>query len=42
MCPLYVAGLIGPVGAVVSGGIACVAVVVGLATFVPKVRKYRL
>ena len=36
------AGMIGPVGAVVSGGIACVAVVVGLAALVPKVRGYRL
>lgn len=36
------AGWIGPVGAVVSGGVACVAVVVGLAALVPKVRRYRL
>jgi MFS family permease len=36
------AGWIGPVGAVVSGGLAVVAVVVGMAALVPKVRMYRL
>jgi MFS family permease len=36
------AGLIGPVGAVVSGGLAVVAVVATMATLVPKVRLYRL
>jgi hypothetical protein len=36
------AGLIGPVGAVVSGGLAVVAIAVGMAALVPKVRMYRL
>jgi MFS family permease len=36
------AGWIGPVGAVVSGGLAVIAVVVGMAALVPKVRMYRL
>jgi MFS family permease len=36
------AGWIGPVGAVVSGGLACVAVVVAMAALVPKLRTYRL
>lgn len=36
------AGLIGPVGAVVSGGLAVVAVAAGMAALVPKVRTYRL
>jgi MFS family permease len=37
-----VAGLIGPAGAVVSGGLACVAVVLAVAALVPKVRLYRV
>jgi MFS family permease len=36
------AGWIGPVGAVVSGGLAVVALVAGMAALVPKVRLYRL
>jgi len=37
-----VAGLIGPVGAAVSGGLACVAIVLAIASLVPKVRLYRV
>ena len=37
-----IAGWIGPVAAVVSGGLAVVAVVAGMAVLVPKVRFYRL
>jgi MFS family permease len=37
-----VAGLIGPAGAAVSGGLACVAVVLAIAAAVPKVRLYRV
>jgi MFS family permease len=37
-----VAGLIGPAGAAVSGGLACVAVVLAIASLVPKVRLYRV
>ena len=36
------AGWIGPVGAVVSGGLACAAIVAALAAALPKVRRYRL
>ncbi len=36
------AGWIGPVGAVVSGGLACAAIVAAMAAALPKVRRYRL
>lgn len=36
------AGWIGPAGAVVSGGLAVVAVVAAIGAFLPKVRRYRL
>jgi MFS family permease len=36
------AGLIGPVGAVVSGGLACAAIVAAMGAALPKVRRYRL
>ncbi len=36
------ADLIGPAGAAVSGGLACVAAVAAVAALVPKVRLYRL
>lgn len=38
----FLADAIGPAGAVVSGGLACIAFVIGLAALVPKVRTYRL
>lgn len=36
------AGWIGPAGAVVSGGLAVIAIVAGMAALVPKIRMYRL
>ncbi|MFN8514397.1 MAG: MFS transporter [Thermomicrobiales bacterium] len=36
------AGWIGPAGAVVSGGLAVIAIVAGMAALVPKIRLYRL
>lgn len=37
-----VAGLIGPLGAAATGGVACIAVVLAIAALVPKIRRYRV
>jgi MFS family permease len=37
-----VASLIGPLGAAATGGVACIATVVAIAAFIPKIRHYRL
>ncbi len=37
-----VASLIGPLGAAATGGVACIAVVIAIAAFIPKIRHYRV